>query len=222
MKKSLLALTFLLVASPALAYNPISVQPKEQYEIFKIEDDPYVEHDFLGKLSDYPEMFEIKTDVSMTFTAAVFQRSTGTPVPFGLMFVRQNDADGGVTEVARANMPISEWQKVYEGGLGLSLLQGTTIRKEITPGTYRIEVSTPDNKGDYMLVVGEEPAQRSYFKTLSDVAKVQHHFGYTPFHLILSTYYLYPLGILGIVFTVAYYFKRRQYQKNKQYVRFSA
>jgi hypothetical protein len=221
MKWSLALVIFFTGAQVACAYNPITVHPTEQYEVFKIEDDPYIEHDFLGTLNDYPETYELKTDVSMTFTAAVFQRSTGKPVPFGLMFVRQNDTDGGVTEVDRVNAPISDLKQVYDPGLGIVLLQGSSMKREIKPGTYRIEVNTPDNKGDYMLVIGEEPTNTSYFKTLMHVARVQHHFGYTPFHLILASYYFYPLGILGILFSLGYYYRRRQYQKNKQYVRFT-
>jgi len=221
MKKPLLVLVFFAFATPALAYNPIPVHPTEQYEVLKIDGDPYIEHDFLGTLADYPETFELKTDVSMTFTAAVFQRSTGTPVPFGLMFVRQNDSDGGVTEVARASTSLSNWSKVYEQGLGITLLQGSELRKDIGPGTYHLEVNTPDNKGDYMLVIGEEPAQTSYFKTLAHVARIQYHFGYTPLHLLLSSYVFYPLGILGILFSTGYYYRQRHKQKNKKYVRFS-
>jgi hypothetical protein len=221
MKKAFLLIILSAYAPIALAYNPIPAEPSVQYENIVIDGDPYVEHNFLGTLKDAPHTLVLKTEVSMTFTATVFQKSTGKPIPFGLMFVRQNDTDGGVTEVERKNAQSNEWSRVRDSGLGVTLLRGSSIRHDIGPGIYKLEVSTPDNKGDYMLVVGEEPASRLYFQTLSDVARIQWHFGYTPFHLPLSSYVYYPVGILGMLLIFALRYRARYLEKNRQYVRFT-
>lgn len=221
MKKVAVITLLCTLALPALAYNPVTARPTVQYEPIPIEGDTYLEHDFLGTLKDYPHMYEFKTDVAMTFTASVLQSTLGTAVPFGLIFVRQNDTDGGVTEVVRDIVPVSDLKRVRETGLGITLLRGSTIRKDIGPGIYRLEVSTPDNRGDYMLVVGEEPMPRSYFRTLIDIVKIQHHFGYTPFHLPLSSYIYYPTAILGLLLLLGLRYRKRYLQKNKQYVRFT-
>jgi hypothetical protein len=200
MKKILPLFIFLCVTSTAHAYNPIVVQPKEQYGVILVEDDPYIEHHFLGTLEDYPEMFEFTTDVSFDLSVRVLQRDSGKAVPFGLIMVRQNEDDGGVSEVARLNQPVGEWSRISDSVLGLDLLESTRIEKSVSPGTYRIEVSTPDNKGKYMLVMGDESKRAGFFKTIGHIYTIQRHLGYTPFHLIFSRYIYPPLGILVILY----------------------
>ena len=215
MKKVLPLFIFLLTASTASAYNPIVVQPQEQYGVIAIEDDPYIEHHFLGTLEDYPEMFEFTTDVSVDLSVRVLQRDSGKAVPFGLIMVRQNEDDGGVSEVARLNQPISEWVKVSDSVLGLDLLESARIEKSVSPGTYRVEVSTPDNKGKYMLVVGDESKRTGFFRTLAHIYTIQRHLGYTPFHLLLSSYFYYPLGMLLVLYCA---YRVWRYRKEKAYV----
>ena len=202
MKKALPFFVFLLTASTALAYNPLVIQPPQPYDILPIEGDPYVEHQFLGTLEDYPEMFELTTDVSIDLKIKVRQKNSSDAVPFGLIMVRKNEKDGGVSEVARLNQPISEWKKISDAVLGMSFLESDSIEKNVSPGTYRIEVSTPDNKGAYMLMVGEEPQYSGFFKTIGQIYSTQKSFGYTPFHMLLSSYIFYPLGILLVLYGI--------------------
>jgi hypothetical protein len=202
MKKVFLVAPLLFVASTALAYSPIVVQPAQPYDIIPVEGDVYVEHQFLGTLEDYPEMFEIKTESAIDLKISVRQLDTDTAVPFGLIMVRQNEGDGGVSEVLRQNEAVSEWTKVSDAVLGMHFLESTPIQKNITPGTYRIEVSTPDNKGAYMLVIGEDPQSNGFFKALAQIYTTQRHFGYTPFHIFFSSYVYYPLGILLVLYGI--------------------
>ena len=202
MKKILPVFFLLAVVTPAFAYNPLVIDPTQPYKVIPIKDDPYIEHQFLGTLEDYPEMFELKTDVSMTLKAAVRQKSSSKAVLFGLIVVRQNDTDGGVTEIVRQNQPLAEWQRVADSVLGMDFLQAQTLEKDIVPGIYRIEVSTPDNKGDYMLTIGDEPVRSGYFSTLGQIYTAQKSFGYTPFHMLFSSYVYYPLGILGVLYGI--------------------
>ena len=219
MKKILLSVFLLTFALPVFAYNPLVVDPPQPYEIIPIEDDPYVEHQFLGTLTDYPEMFELKTDVSITLKATVRQKSSGRSVPFGLIVVRQNDTDGGVTEVVRQNQPLTEWEKITDSALGMTFLKTKTLEKDIVPGTYRIEVSTPDNKGDYMLTIGDEPVRVGYFTTVGQIYTIQNNFGYTPFHMLFSSYVYYPLGILGVLYGI---YRTWRYRKELLHARFTA
>lgn len=216
MKKILLAALSLTLALPALAYNPLIIDPPQPYAVIPIEGDPYVEHQFLGTLADYPEMFELKTDVAITLKAAVRQTLSSNAVPFGLIIVRQNDADGGVTEIVRQNQPLAEWTKRSDSVLGISFLESNTLEKDILPGTYRIEVSTPDNKGDYMLTIGDEPVRSGYFATIGQIYSVQHHFGYTFLHMLLASYVYYPLGILIVLYGIYWTWR---YRKESLYVR---
>lgn len=202
MRKIIPVLLLLGIASNAQAYNPITAEPAEAYEVILVEGDPYVQREYLGDLEDYPDMYELTTDVAITLKVRLRQRATDEAVPFGLMLVRQNDSDGGVTEVSRLNQPVSQWVNVEESMLGMSFLEGSLIEKEITPGTYRIEVSTPDNLGDYMLIIGDEPVRSGFFASLADIYKTQRHFGYTPLHMLFSSYVYYPLGIIIVIYGI--------------------
>ncbi len=202
MQKIIPVFLFLVIALPAHAYNPIKVQPTEAYEVIPIEGDPYEQREYLGDLTNFPEMYELTTDVAITLQVRLRQRSGGEAVPFGLMLVRQNDADGGVTEIVRLNQSVSQWTKVSEPMLGMSFLEGSLIEQEVKPGTYRIEVSTPDNLGDYMLIIGDEPKRSGFFASLGHLYKTQSHFGYTPLHMLFSSYVYYPLGILLICYGI--------------------
>lgn len=199
-----------LSTSFALAYNPIIAEPSQVYEIIPIEGDPYVQREYLGNLSDFPDMYELTSEVAFTLQLKVRQRVSGD-VPFGLIIVKQNEDDGGVTEVVRLNEPLPEWQTVKENALGMKFLEGTTLLRDVQPGTYRIEVSSPDNKGDYMLVVGDESVRTGFLGTLADVYKVQRHFGYTPFHMLFSSYVYYLLGIFLVTYGI---YRTWQYKNN--------
>jgi hypothetical protein len=215
MKKVFPALLFLLSTSIAFAYNPIVVKPPQPYDVIPVEGDPYIEHQFLGILEDYPEMFEIKTESSIDLKISLRQLDTDKAVPFGLIMVRQNDGDGGVSEVLRQNEAVADWKKVKDSILGINFLEGTAIQKSVSPGTYRVEVSTPDNKGAYMLVVGEEPQSNGFFKALAQIYTTQRHFGYTPLHLLFSSYIYYPLGILLVLYGI---YRTWRYRKELAHV----
>lgn len=204
MKSLIAAVSLAIMPVSVLAYNPLPVEPTEPYAVIPIEGDPYIEHHYLGSLEEYPEMYELTTDVAMTLKFSIWQKSSRKAVPFGLILVRQNDDDGGVTELARLSQPIAEWQKSHSAILGMTFLKSKTIEQEIKPGTYRIEVSTPDNTGDYLLLIGEEPESGT---SLGDVRTIQKQFGYTVVHLLFSSFVYIPLGILGVLYGI-YGFRR--------------
>lgn len=191
-----------VVSTPLVsAYNPIVAEPPQAYEIIPIEGDPYVQREYLGTLNDFPDMYELTSDVAFTLLLKVRQRASAE-APFGLIVVRQNDDDGGVTEVVRLNQPLEEWTTVSDSTLGMKFLEGETLSQELQPGTYRIEVSSPDNKGDYMLIVGDELVRTGFLSTLADVYKVQRHFGYTPLHMLFSNYLYYLFGIVLVSYGI--------------------
>jgi hypothetical protein len=210
MKMILFSLLLLTVASPLLAYNPVVAEPPEAYDVIKIEGDPYIERSYLGDLEEFPDMYELTTDVAIKLKVELKQRSTKKAVPFGLIMVRQNNDDGGVTEIIRQNQPLTDWKENRNTMLGITFLGSEVIEKDIVPGTYRIEISTPDNKGPYMLTVGEEPVSSGYFKALLQIAKTQYHFGATPFGLLASSYVHYTLGIIIVLYGI---YRTSKYRK---------
>jgi hypothetical protein len=210
MKVCFLFVFLLATVNTTFAYNPIVAEPIEAYEVIKIEGDPYIERSYLGDLEEFPDMYELTTDVAIKLKVELKQRSTKKAVPFGLIMVRQNNDDGGVTEIIRQNQPLTDWKENRNAMLGMTFLGSEVIEKDIAPGTYRIEINTPDNKGPYMLTIGEEPVSSGYFKALLQIAKTQYHFGVTPFGLLASSYVYYTLGIIIVLYGI---YRTSKYQK---------
>lgn len=200
MRLFILVLTLLLPATLVQAYNPISAEPDETYSVIKIEGDPYIERTYLGDLENAPDLYEFTTEVAISVRIQVRQRAYKKAVPFGLIIVRQNDADGGVEEIVRQNEPLLSWRQDRSHSLGMKFLSAPALQIDIKPGTYRLEVSTPDNSGTYALNVGEEAAWPGYFKSVWYALKTQLHFGFTPFHIIFSSYAYVTLAIIGIAY----------------------
>jgi hypothetical protein len=202
----ILGIALLTLCTTAHAYNPIVAEPTEAYEIIPITGDPFTERQYLGSLDGFPDMYELTTTVGFPLKVRVQQRSIDTPIPFSLIVVRQNDDNGGVSEIARFQE--EKWLTVEDSTLGITLLESSVFEKEIAPGTYRIEVSTPDNLGTYALVVGDELVTPGYIATLGDIRQLQKHFGYSVGSLLRSPYIFYPLGsiliIIGIILTRRY------------------
>lgn len=197
-------------AGQALAFNPVSAEPPEPYSPILIEGDPYIQREYLGSLDGFPDLYELTSEVSFTLTLKVQQLQRADTTPFGIIIVRQNDTDGGVTEIARINQPVSEWVQTEDTSLGLTLREGSSISETLAPGIYRIEVSTPDNVGTYALVVGDEAQSAHYFATVGQIATIQSHFDVSPFGLLFSRYVYYPLGTLLVLVGIFLTWKYRK------------
>jgi hypothetical protein len=215
MKYTLLLVALVLTSAEVLAFAPEVVEPLEPYAPIAITGDPYAQREYLGSLNDFPDMYEVTSETAFTLTLQVRQLAKDTPFPFGLIIIKQNENNGGVTEIGRFNPTETEWTDVSHSALGLSLLQSEVWQQEVEPGTYRIEISTPENNGNYMLVFGDEPTTAGYFETLSHIRTTQAHFGYSVFQMLFSSYVFYPLGILVILFGI---FKTWQWRKKTMYV----
>jgi hypothetical protein len=213
MKSVFFVLLAVGIALPAVAYNPVTVDPERAYEVITIETAPIVKQEFLGTLEEYPEMFEFTTSEAMTLRAQVWQRYSDTPAPLAFIAVRQDDRGGGVTEVSRVKQNPSDWDVVREGVLGMKFLQSGVMERQIEPGTYRIEVSSPVNQGDYLLVLGTEDDSVNFFSMIGNIWSTQQHFGHWPFRMLLSSYVYYPIGIGILLFA---FYLTHQYRRGKQ------
>jgi hypothetical protein len=191
-----LILAVLIIPTLASAFIASETDISQPYEIVPIEVTMPEQISFLGTLSDFPVMYEIRSDEPFTFTAALAQPLKQELQPFSLLLIRRNDRGGGVTEVARQPFIPDDWTTKRDSLLGVSFLQSPTLTEEVGPGTYRLEVSTPDNQGQYMFTVGTEQAEVGYFDQLGYIRQTQVYFGYGFFSMLKSSFVYYPLGIV--------------------------
>ena len=157
----------------------------------------------LGSLQGFPVMYEVTLDATSTISAVLRQEYQGETetIPFGLMIVRQSDR-GNVYEIARFNPTPADWTKTKKSDLGLVLQSSQQISEEVGPGLYRIEVSTPNNQGLYMLELGAGEISDGYFMALSHARTIQSFYGYSVFKLFTSSLVYYPLGIMLLLLAI--------------------
>lgn len=185
------------------AYELFVTEIDQPYEVVQIESDEYNKQVHLGELNGFPVMYEFSSDSKFELSVQLSEASNGgEPVGFSLMIVRQNDDDGGVTEIVRQMASDNKWTTVKDPVYGMNFIEGEVLKKEFGPGTYRLEVSTPVNKGKFMLTIGSESDPLGYFATINRVWVIQDHFGYSFLRILASSYVYYPLGILFLLFLI--------------------
>ncbi|MCA9355316.1 hypothetical protein KC865_02085 [Candidatus Kaiserbacteria bacterium] len=187
---------------PALAYDLSVTEVNKPYEVVEITGDPEKEHVYLGELGNFPIMYELNLIGSSSIVANIKQRhfSSSDPLNFSLIVIRKNDTGGGVTEVARMRPGKDGWTVVKDSKIGITFKESDYLRVDVEPGVYRIEISTPDNLGRYILTFGDEEESSGYLQSLKDVRAIQKFFGFSILKMLTSSLVYYPLGILLLLF----------------------
>jgi hypothetical protein len=213
MKK--LLVFFWLVPVVVFARDVYLTNPSVPYEVIMIETTMTESQLHLGELDNFPIMYEFVVTEETNFQASLAQPAQGTETanPLTLMLVRKDDRGGGVSEVSRLIPDSSTWSTIKDASLGVTLLEGGGLNEELAPGTYRLEVSTPDNFGKYLLSLGPQDSG-GYFATLSEAWQVQQFLGYSPIKILTSSLVYYPLGILILAFLIHRTWKYRKFIKH--------
>ena len=183
-----------------------------QYDVVTITGEPEQQQILLGELDNAPEMYEIKSDTDFTLTAEIRAvPGDGEKPEFAGIIVRQKEVLG-VEEVARMKASDATWAPVRDSTTGLVYLSGPFFSEKVKAGTYHIEVSTPNNTGKYILVVGNHDEGAGYFDTIHAIRVVYDFYGYGIFQMLLSAYIYYPIGIvivIGLIIGTWYWSRRR-------------
>lgn len=212
MTKTLVGTFLLLFAIPAIAFVAEKTEVSKTYEVVELDYAPEVKQAYVGNLDNYPVMYEMSSDEPFKLTTQVWQRyrSGNEPAPLSLIAVSVNKDETGVTEVARLRPSKDDWVLYKDKKLGMTFWVAPKMEEEVEAGVYRVEVSTPNNQGDFMVVFGDIEQNAGYFKTLSSIRIVQNNFGYGIFRMLLASPVYYTLGI---IFLLLAFYKTWQYRK---------
>lgn len=212
MKYTITGAFFLLgVAIPAYAHVPLVVTQESLFDITTIED-PELSQAFYGSLADFPHTYEIRADEPFHLYAEVLVPDIeSTQNIVNGIVVRETGKKGRVEEVARLLAKDATWETFYEPWGGDTYRKGAVFEKDLERGVYRIEVSTPDNRQKYVLVVGkrEDSGGIGYFETIGRIAEVKTFFGKSKIHVIESPLVYIPL-LLGVIVVVGVWIWRRR------------
>ncbi len=168
---------------------------------------------YLGTLAGDPHLYEVTITEPKDFNLMLYQRrAESSLVPLSVIIVKENESGKGVTEIGRYIGSTEAWTEVWHGALALRVWQSELLQYDLSPGVYRFEVSTPENSGQYALVLGGE-VEQSYTKQWQEARAVQDFFGVSSFRMLLSTLFLYPFGSLLLLSAI--YFTWR-YQRRRE------
>lgn len=207
-------LSALSSAPLAHSFAPIFADDREPYPTYVVPGPITAGYLYVGELSGYPDTFSVTLLEPSELSVELRQLRTGVPQPFSLLAVAE-ESGGGVREVLRQSPSRSSWEPTYDATLGLGLYTRTRTSTPLPAGTYRIEVSAPENEGVYLLTIGPAPASAGYGASLANIRRVHALLDVSPLTMLRSTYILYPLGGLlvlsGILFV--WWHRRRRYDR---------
>jgi hypothetical protein len=208
-------LVFISVSSVevARAYQATVQTVDTQYEVIPILGDPVILQTILGELNNSPEMFEIVSETEFNLTVEIRALPNQATSPeFGGIIIRVKEPRG-VEEVARLRAAETDWNTVVDSVTGLLYRAGPFWSGIVPAGTYRVEVSTPENLGKYMLVVGSSASRPGYFASLKAVALTYQFYQISRLRMFNSPYIHYPIGITVVIglFGITWYWQRRRF-----------
>lgn len=211
MKYILQSVALFSLAVSAEAFSPIVSEIDQPYEIITIENEPTKPIYYLGELQNYPVMYEVTSEDPFQLNVKVSQvLSSAELAPFSLIAIRRNDRGGGVSEVGRLTFNIETWEAKKYAELGTTLWESQVFSRDVEPGTYRIEISTPKNEGKYLIEFGAGEDTEGYFASLAGARTFQKFYGYSIVKMLTSSLVYYPLGILFILFLLQRTWKYRR------------
>ena len=208
---SLLALLVL----PYIVNAQVSfVEVERPYDPYLLTTDIPWQQTLYGDLQGFPDLFEFT--ITATSTIPIVLRAIdldGGESPFSLILVR-DEAQRGVSEVLRLVTREIVWEPYTDRQTKMSYLTAPTITPNLEPGTYRLEVSTPDNEGRYAIVFGENVQRLGYLAAWQTIRSIHDFHGYGAIHMLRTSHAQIPFLIILILLGMAgtwYYARRRRW-----------
>jgi len=193
----------------------VHIETSSQHEVI-LFDNPEERTVRYGELVGYPHMYEFSTRKEMTLSLSVAVPDNEEVQNIMSVIILSVQKDGSVVEVARLRAREASWESFYEPLGGDTYRRGGSFSASIQPGLYRVEVSTPDNAGSYVLFSGTESVseRKGYFASLQAVYALKVALGKSGFTLIGSPL-IYVPGLLSVlVVGMLWYVRSRGQNEN--------
>lgn len=149
---------------------------------------------FYGTLKNAPHTYEFSIAKTQTFDARILMPITDSEKTMAsAILIKEPEGKGRVTEIARLTASSETPKKEYFGALGSSLYQGPTFSGTLEPGTYRLEVHTPNNNEQYVLETGSREDGPWYGAFLAQLVPFKHFVDASVLSLFAAPVLLLPL-----------------------------
>ncbi len=205
MSRLFFLVALLALPTSAFAYTVTNHDLITPYEVLPLEIDTNNRQIITGELDGYPEMVEFTVSEELPLSVSIFGLPGSSTPDFGGIIVRVVQPRG-VEEIARIKASEATWESVREPISKLTFLVGPEYFGTVASGTYRVEVSTPENYGKYLLVIGDTDSDTGYGATFGSVAALYEFAEVTKLGMIRTSLVYIPLGIIlvlcGLVYTI--------------------
>lgn len=180
-----------LLGGAALAHQPNFVNRATKVTVY----DPTVSKAYYGDLPGEPAVYEIRADSFFTLYVNIL----APDIPGARTdFVVEVFKDGALFDVLDSTQV--DWPPFYEPYGGDDYFKGPALREEVGPGFYEVRVSNPDNRGKYVLAIGELeefPPSKALHALIAIPTIKKWFFGKSPWSALdsrVGTFFLVGLG----------------------------
>jgi len=183
--------SFSLLASSALAHQPVIVE-KAIIEIEK----PEISRAFYDELGGEPRLYRIESEKEFDLYVNLLVPKNSNPDGRYSANVYQIN-NGQHILLTKVDGDSVEWKEFYEPFGGDSYFMGPEWKRTVPAGKYEIEVFSADNRGKYVLAVGEKEffGPKEIASVYTDVPRLKSGFFETNPISFLWT----PFGIVAVI-----------------------
>lgn len=204
----LFVLVLLLVPVSGFAYEAIEVVQPSAFEISTVKE-VSAEQWFVGELDNFPHTFEFLLTEPTSLRVQVMQLA-GEAEPNCLSLIAIREVTRGVEEVMRRSCEDATWEPFSDPVSKLDFVENQYYEDKLEAGIYRVEVSSPDNQGRYVLKWGTENTASGYFATLKSINTLRSGLGLSPVGILGSKYVFVPLFVIFSLGFFGWYWHRKQ------------
>jgi len=194
-------LVFLLAGTGALAHQPVIVGQ----ETITIEK-PEISRAFYHELSGRPRSYFITADQPFDlYLNLLVPKKTNASGRYSAHIFRLENGQRNLLAEVRAGAVV--WQEFYEPFGGDYYVKGPEFKSNVPAGRYEIEVFSADNRGKYVLAVGEKEyfGPKEIAGVYTEVPKLKgEFFGGNPLSFLLTPFGLVLVVAAGVVIYLLY------------------
>ncbi len=186
-----------------------------QHDVIAIDDVIRAER-YYGRLDDHPHTYSFTLTESTTVSLRILVPDTkSAPVDKTGLLLESLPDDAGVREVKRLPAQSASWDQEYAWKTGDTYRTGPSYYDTLEPGTYLFEVSTPINRGQYVLEIGTAADGVGYVAALKDLSAIKDFFGKPWLALFQSPLTLVPLIAFSVTCSFAVGAVRRRWFRHE-------
>jgi hypothetical protein len=188
-----LIITLLFLPFVAWADRDIVVEPQKASDVLTLDPSSA---DLFGKLDGFPHTFEFDVTQALPLKAIVFVHDTEDQKNDASIIVVKKERRG-VSEIGRTKAKEASWTASKDAVLVESFRQGGALEASLEPGSYILEVSSPNNDAKYRLAIGNP--HRGYFENIKALFQVKRLYDTSYLSAVLSPLLYIPfLGIFVV------------------------